>query len=130
MTSSIEAAGISLMDTLGLEEGSESEEPIPGLDTVIPNDVYRGITFKKRTPTIENLHEPELWQTAVYVRVEAPDGTLDFGDEVVNHPIMWRSFAAFAPVTDFDIITSLIPVETYNPDGVIVGDVLRGIMSW
>lgn len=125
MRDGINEAGISLMDTVDPDE----DELVPCVDTVEPHDVYRNITFKKRKRTLENWSGKESWQTAAYIRAEAPDGTLDFGDQLVKHPIMWRSFATFAPVTKFGVLGIALNVDCYNPAGVVVGDLVNEIMD-
>ncbi|KAI0766023.1 hypothetical protein BC629DRAFT_1539625 [Irpex lacteus] len=99
--------------------------------------VWDGIAFKKARagPT-------KTWQSAAFVRPAEDDSeddteddaedddTLQYGDELVEHPVLWRSFATFPPVTDFTVLLHEdARMEPYNSDGVIVADVLQNILD-
>ncbi|KAI0765988.1 hypothetical protein BC629DRAFT_1442761 [Irpex lacteus] len=74
---------------------------------------------------------PDVSFVRPYASVSADDDdTLQYGDELVQHPILWRSFASFPPVNKFGIMACGPDwIEPSNDRGVVVADVLQQILD-
>ncbi len=98
------------------------------------NSVWDGIVFKKHAGQLI-LRPRCTWPDVSFVRPYASvpaddDDTLQYGDKLVQHPILWRSFASFPPVNKFGIMACGPDwIEPSNDRGVVVADVLQQILD-
>ncbi|KAI0766010.1 hypothetical protein BC629DRAFT_1539558 [Irpex lacteus] len=118
-------AGVGLMDTAVGKQNRRAT----GFDEMEVNPLWSGIAFKKKKDRY-GFFVRDTWRTAAFVRDDRQDHnpkelrTLRYGDPLINHPIIWRSFATFPPVDRLSTLGSTT-IEPENPDGVIVADVLE-----
>lgn len=127
-------SGISLMDTLDPSDEDDQEVlwELPDEEFSFSTAIDT-ITFKTRE--FELLLPEETWRSAAFVRHGASgledQDSLQYGDEFVHHPILWRSFFAFPPIAGFRVTCSEWEraIAPRNDDGVIFADVLQNILE-
>ncbi len=127
----VKTRDVSCMRTYDVSDNGDKEELQRALSM---NPVWDAFVFKKYAWEVFG-HPHNMWRAVSFVRpcasVPAEDNdTLRYGDELVQHPILWRSFASFPPVTKFSLLWGgPVWIEPYNHDGVTVADVLQQILD-
>lgn len=127
------SSGIALMRTL--DASDEVDKELLWELPVYPkfNSTLDIITFKTREHAA-NL-PIETWRDAAFIRHEVSNAeqqdSLQYDDEFVHHPILWRSFFAFPPIAGFRVTSTKWDraIAPRNADGVILADVLQNIVE-
>ncbi len=111
-------------------EDDDDEKGLHGLLQM--NPVWDHIMLKRHN--WHYLRPPSMWRLLSFLRPDTSastddDDTLQYGDELYEHPILWMSFASFPPVTKFSILWGVpSPIKPHNRNGVIVADVLQQVL--
>ncbi len=93
---------------------------------IVPTTICSSITFQPNNPG----KKLDDWTTSAFVRADGPEGDrrLRYGDELIQHPVLWRSFLTFPPVTDLRVYGGMT-IEATNSNGVIVADLIDLILE-
>lgn len=106
----------------------------PFLKQITASRVWESIMFKRHGDYIlDPENKPfETWQNATRIRADSTvsnDRTVKYGNRLVHHSIITKSFATFPPVTKLQISVSQgVVLGVVNPRGVLVADLLEEIM--
>ncbi len=129
-------SGVSLMRTLDPRDDDDMEDlwclPDKDFSFSTATDI---ITFKTREHVFGANFPIETWRSAAFIRQEASnpedEDSLQYNDEFAHHPILWRSFFAFPPISRFRVLfdNPNMALAPSNDDGIILADVLQNIME-
>lgn len=124
MRDAIEASMDGSLDVMSTVDPGNLKETDP---RVFETDaaVWQSIAFKRSR---DRTHSLETWRSAAFVRLNDSNELAWYGDRLEHHPVIWRSFAAYPPVSRMTMTGGPI-IEAANPFGVVVGDLLGEIMK-
>ncbi|KAI0692488.1 hypothetical protein BC835DRAFT_1356900 [Cytidiella melzeri] len=106
--------GLDLMDTLPRDDVRDVE----------PISVWKDIAFKSNVRWARSI---DTWRNTTCLRI-VEEGYIGRAGPLHEHPVIWRSFAAFPPVPKMNLCTIDIP-DPSNDNGVIVADMLDAIID-